>query len=150
MNTSVYLVMEPIGIIASDLAMNVQDYDPMATVLVALSPEAGCVMLVAICPCGWLLFILTQLVLLRHALRGCLLNGGQRWPLPGTAQNATTRMHWCCTGRFPPIRQLPCCSVPYGRKPFSARKGCRALLPGVDPYQSRRLTTLSANELTSA
>ena len=45
MNTSVYLVMEPIGIIASDLAMNVQDYDPRATVLVALSPEAGCVML---------------------------------------------------------------------------------------------------------
>lgn len=42
MNSAVYLVVEPIGIIASDLAFNVQDYDPSATVLVALSPDAGC------------------------------------------------------------------------------------------------------------
>ena len=45
MDSTVYLVVEPIEIIASDLAMNVQEYDPTATVLVALSPEAGCLAL---------------------------------------------------------------------------------------------------------
>ena len=42
MNRSVYLVMEPIQVIATDLAMHVQEYDPSATVLIALSPEAAC------------------------------------------------------------------------------------------------------------
>jgi hypothetical protein len=41
MNSSVYLVVEPIGIIASDLAMNVQEYNPSATVLIALAHEAA-------------------------------------------------------------------------------------------------------------
>ncbi len=45
MDSTVYLVVEPIEIIASDLAMNVQEYDPTATVLVALSEEAGCLAL---------------------------------------------------------------------------------------------------------
>ena len=45
MNSTVYLVVEPIEIIASDLAMSVQDYDPSATVLVALTPDAGFAML---------------------------------------------------------------------------------------------------------
>jgi hypothetical protein len=42
MNSTVYLVVEPIEIIASDLAMNIEDYDPTATVLVALTHEAAC------------------------------------------------------------------------------------------------------------
>jgi len=42
MINSVYLVVEPMIVIATDLAMNVQDYDPWATVLVAHSPEAAC------------------------------------------------------------------------------------------------------------
>ncbi len=42
MKSSVYLVVEPIQVIASDLAMSVQEYDPSATVLIALSPEAAC------------------------------------------------------------------------------------------------------------
>ncbi len=41
------MVVEPIEIIASDLAMNVQDYDPLATVLTALTHEAACVLLEA-------------------------------------------------------------------------------------------------------
>lgn len=45
MNSSVYLVVEPIHIIAEDLAMSVQDYDPSATVLIAPSPEAACAVL---------------------------------------------------------------------------------------------------------
>lgn len=45
MSTAVYLVVEPIEIIASDLAMNIQDYDPLATVLTALSQDAACTML---------------------------------------------------------------------------------------------------------
>lgn len=39
MKSTVYLVVEPIAIIASDLAMNVQDYDPSAKVLIALTFE---------------------------------------------------------------------------------------------------------------
>ena len=42
MNSHAYLVVEPIAIIAEDLAMNVQDYDPCATVLVARSVTAAC------------------------------------------------------------------------------------------------------------
>ena len=42
MNKSVYLVMEPIQVIATDLAMHVQEYDPSAMVLIAHSPEAAC------------------------------------------------------------------------------------------------------------
>lgn len=45
MDRTVYLVVEPMEIIASDLAMSVQEYDPTATVLVALSSEAGCLAL---------------------------------------------------------------------------------------------------------
>lgn len=45
MNSSVYLVVESIPIIAQDLAMSVQDYDPSATVLIAPSPEAACAVL---------------------------------------------------------------------------------------------------------
>lgn len=45
MNSTVYLVVEPIEIIASDLAMNVQEYDPSAMVLLALSFEAAFTML---------------------------------------------------------------------------------------------------------
>jgi hypothetical protein len=41
MSSSVYLVVEPIGIIATDLAMNVQEYDPSATVLIALAHAAA-------------------------------------------------------------------------------------------------------------
>lgn len=47
MNTTIYLVVEPIEIIAADLAMNVQDFDPRATVLTALSQEAACALLEA-------------------------------------------------------------------------------------------------------
>ncbi len=42
MNNPVYLVVEPIEIIAYDLALNVSDYDESATVLVALTFEAAC------------------------------------------------------------------------------------------------------------
>jgi hypothetical protein len=42
LSNTVYLVVEPIELIASDLAMNVQEYDPSAEVLIALTPEAGC------------------------------------------------------------------------------------------------------------
>jgi hypothetical protein len=42
MHNAVYLVVEPIEIIALDLAMNVQDYDSTATVLVASSLDVGC------------------------------------------------------------------------------------------------------------
>ncbi len=45
MNSSVYLVVEPIAIIASDLAMNVQEYYPSATVLTALAHDAAWAML---------------------------------------------------------------------------------------------------------
>lgn len=41
MKNDVYLVVEPMQIIAADLAMNVQDYDPSALVLTAHSPEAA-------------------------------------------------------------------------------------------------------------
>lgn len=42
MNRSVYLVMEPIQVIATDLAMHIQEYDPSASVLTAISSEAAC------------------------------------------------------------------------------------------------------------
>lgn len=45
MSSTVYLVVEPIELIATDLAMNVQDYDPSALVLVALSIDAACTLL---------------------------------------------------------------------------------------------------------
>ena len=41
MNGYVYLVVEPMEIIASDLAMSVQDYDSSATVLIALTLQAA-------------------------------------------------------------------------------------------------------------
>jgi hypothetical protein len=42
MPARVYLVVEPIEIIATDLAMNVKEYDPSSTVLIAPSSEAAC------------------------------------------------------------------------------------------------------------
>jgi hypothetical protein len=42
MNSNVYLVVEPFEIIAYDLAMNVQEYDASATVLIAPLPEIAC------------------------------------------------------------------------------------------------------------
>ena len=42
MNSPVYLVVEPMEIIATDLAMNVSDYDTTATVLIALTLDAAC------------------------------------------------------------------------------------------------------------
>lgn len=45
MDRIIYLVVEPIEIIASDLATNVRDYDPLATVLTALTHDAACAML---------------------------------------------------------------------------------------------------------
>lgn len=45
MHDTVYLVVEPMAIIARDLAMNVQDYDPSATVLVAETPDMASLML---------------------------------------------------------------------------------------------------------
>ena len=41
MNGCVYLVVEPMEIIASDLAMSVQDFDPSARVLIALTPQGA-------------------------------------------------------------------------------------------------------------
>ena len=41
MKSTIYLVVEPIQIIASDLAMNVQEYDPSAKVLIALTLKEG-------------------------------------------------------------------------------------------------------------
>lgn len=45
MKSTVYLVVEPIGIIASDLAMNVKEYDASAKVLIALTLKKGVEML---------------------------------------------------------------------------------------------------------
>ncbi len=42
MNTAVYLVVEPIPIIATDLAMTLEEYDPCATVWVAQAQEEAC------------------------------------------------------------------------------------------------------------
>lgn len=45
MNRHVYLVVEPIEIIASDLAMTLQEYNPAATVLIALTLQAAIILL---------------------------------------------------------------------------------------------------------
>lgn len=42
MNSPVYLVVEPMQIVATDLAMIVSDYDTTATVLIALTLDAAC------------------------------------------------------------------------------------------------------------
>lgn len=42
MSSPVYLVVEPIEIIAYDLAMCVSEYDQTATIIVALTLAAGC------------------------------------------------------------------------------------------------------------
>lgn len=50
MSETVYLVVEPMAIIGRDLAMNVQDYDPSARILVATSLDAAFDMLVDAAP----------------------------------------------------------------------------------------------------